>query len=144
MIMALKIKKKAIFEKSAGTVIGEGSVFENAVLKGGGVVRVDGKFFGTIDIEGHVVIGESGSINGKMCADSALIAGECHGDILVRDTLHVTPTAVLSGSVETNNIIVDEGAVFNVACSGLKPQDDTGFAGKRNNNSEAEEDKTKG
>ena len=141
MIMALNIQKKAIFEKSAGTVIGEGSVFENAVLKGGGIVRIDGKFSGTIDIEGHIVIGESGSISGKMCADSALIAGKCHGDIRLRDTLHVTPTAVLSGSVETNNIIVDEGAVFNVACSVLKPQDDTGFAGKRNNAGD-EEDKT--
>ena len=106
--------------KNMDTIIGEGIFFENAMLKGNGVIRIDGKFSGTIDIEGHIILGETGLINGDICADSALFAGNYQGTLSIRDTLHMTATAVLTGKVETAKLIIDEGAVLNGTCNVIK------------------------
>ena len=115
-----KITGKQLFPKAASTIIGEGSVFEEAVLKGGGVVRIDGNFSGTIDIQGHVILGETGVFNGEIHTDSALIAGKFNGKLYIKDVLHAKPTAFLTGVARTGSLIVDQGAVFNVSCRVLR------------------------
>jgi len=104
-------------DKNSNTVIGTGIVLEAAMLKGSGIVRIDGKYIGTIDIEGHLVLGESGVLDGEIRADSALFAGEYQGYLRINDTLHITSTAVLSGRIEAGTLIVDDGAVFKGDCT---------------------------
>ena len=117
------VRKKHLRSTSAtatGTVIGSGIVIENAVFKGDGTVRIDGKFQGTIDINGHFILGETGMVSGDTQAESALLAGKFQGNLHVKDTLHITPSAVLNGRVVTGKIIVDEGGIFNGACNMLE------------------------
>ena len=108
---------KAALEKSTATVLGPGSIFEAATLKGSGGVRIDGKFSGTIDIEGHFVLGETGILDGEVRADSSLLAGKYKGNLFIKDTLHVAATANLVGRIESGKLIVDEGAAFNCVCN---------------------------
>ena len=107
----------AKYDKNSNTVIGTGIVLEAAMLKGGGIVRIDGKYTGTIDIEGHLVLGESGVLDGEVRADSALFAGAYQGYLRINETLHITSTAVLSGRIEAGTLIVDDGAVFKGDCT---------------------------
>ena len=107
--------------KNVDTVIGEEIIFENAILKGGGVIRIDGKLSGTVDINGHISIGETGVVEGDVCADNALIAGTYKGSLNIQGVLHVTSTAVISGRVESGKLIVDEGAIFNEVTTLAKP-----------------------
>jgi cytoskeletal protein CcmA (bactofilin family) len=121
--MFMKMQKKqnmTVISKNTDTIIGEGIIFENALLKGSGVIRIDGKLSGTIDIEGHIILGETGFVSGDITADSALFAGQYQGTLSIRDTLHMTASAVLSGKVETAKLIIDEGAVLNGTCSVTK------------------------
>ena len=115
--MFRKKQKKIDTAKSTNTIIGAGIVIEGAALKGSGVIRIDGNFHGSIDIEGHVILGESGFCSGEMRADSALFAGKYYGNLYVKETLHITSTALLSGPIETGKIIIDEGGIFNGACN---------------------------
>jgi len=110
-------KKQNKTARNTDTVIGEGIVLEDALLKGKGVVRIDGKFSGTIDIEGHLIVSRSGGVNGRINAGSALFAGKYEGDLHITDTLHLTSSAVLTGQIKTGKLIIDEGAVFNGACN---------------------------
>ena len=110
------------FGKNTDTVIGADIILEKATLKGGGVVRIDGQFSGTIDIQGHIAIGETGEVEGDMHAESALIAGKYRGNLNIQEVLHVTSTAALSGRVESGKLIVDEGAVFNEVTTVSKPE----------------------
>jgi len=103
--------------KNTDTIIGQGIVFENAVLKGDGVIRVEGKVSGTIDLDGHIILGETGCILGEISADSALFAGKYQGNLFVRGTLHMTSTAVLTGKVEVGKLIIDEGAKLSGTCN---------------------------
>ncbi|MCL2402182.1 MAG: polymer-forming cytoskeletal protein [Oscillospiraceae bacterium] len=100
-----------------GIVIGGGVIIENAALRGSGVLRIDGEFHGSIDIDGHVILGKTGVINGNIHAESALFAGTYHGNLQIRNTLHLTSTAVLHGQIDAGNLIVDEGGIFNGTCS---------------------------
>jgi cytoskeletal protein CcmA (bactofilin family) len=113
----LQKKQNMAISKNTDTIIGEGIIFEDAVLKGAGVIRIDGKFSGTIDIEGHIILGESGFVSGETSADSALFAGKYNGNLFIRSTLHMTATAVLTGKVETGKLIIDEGAVLTGSCN---------------------------
>jgi len=117
----MQIKQlRAGSNKNTDTILGEGIVFENASLKGCGIIRIDGKFSGTIDIEGHIIIGETGFISGEVSADSALVAGTYNGNMRITNTLHMTSTASLSGKIETGKLIIDEGAQLNGTCSVTK------------------------
>jgi len=113
----IKKNQSTTVNKNTDTIIGEGIVFENALLKGNGVIRIDGRYTGTIDIDGHIILGETGLVNGEVRADSALFAGKYQGNLFIRGTLHMTATAVLTGTVETGKLIIDEGAALNGTCS---------------------------
>jgi len=113
----MKRNQNAAMSKNTDTIIGEGIVFENALLKGSGVIRIDGRFSGTVDIDGHVILGETGLVSGEIRADSALFAGKYQGNLFIRGTLHMTATAVLTGAIETGKLIIDEGATINGTCN---------------------------
>ena len=119
-MMLLKKQNLAAISKNMDTVIGEGIIFEDALLKGSGVIRIDGTFNGKIDIEGHVILGETGDIKGDIIADSALFAGKYQGNLTIRGTLHLTATSNLSGVVEAGNLVIDEQAVIRGTCNVTK------------------------
>jgi len=107
--------------KNTDTIIGEGIILEDALLKGKGVVRIDGKFSGKIDIEGHLTVSQTGDVNGEIRAVNALFAGKYKGNLHITNTLHMTSTAILTGQIKTAKLIIDEGAIFNGACYVEKP-----------------------
>ncbi|MCL2808319.1 MAG: polymer-forming cytoskeletal protein [Coriobacteriia bacterium] len=104
-------------QPAEGTTLGEGVIFEGAMLKGKGPILIKGKFSGTINIDGHVILSETGVITGEVRAGSAVFGGTHEGDLLVKNTLHITPTANLSGKIESGKIIIDEGAVVKGSCN---------------------------
>lgn len=92
------------------TVIGKGVYIEAARLTGNESVRVDGIFKGNIEIEGSLVLGDSGSITGDVHAAYFLVAGEMNGDVICDTQLHFASTSKVSGDVQTASLVVDEGA----------------------------------
>ncbi|MEZ4846129.1 MAG: polymer-forming cytoskeletal protein [Bdellovibrionota bacterium] len=61
-------------------VLDRGSEFEGK-LTFEGTVRIDGKFKGDIFSESHMVIGESGRVEGTATVGSVSISGNFNGDI---------------------------------------------------------------
>lgn len=92
------------------TVIGEGMYLEAAKLTGQESVRIDGVYNGTIDIDGSLVLGDSGSITGDVQASYFLVAGEMNGNIDCHTQLHFASTARVMGDVNAKSLIVDEGS----------------------------------
>ena len=115
--MSKKMQGLTAAHKGTGTVIGEGVVLEKATLNGSGVVRIDGEFTGTIDINGHIVLGETGILNGDVRAETALFAGKYQGNLHIKSTLHIASTADLTGQVESAKLIIDEGATLSGTCN---------------------------
>ena len=95
------------------TVIGLGITVEAARLTGEESVRIDGNFFGDIELEGSLILGESGVIEGRIRASYIVVAGTVRGNIFCDTILHIASTAVINGDITANKIIVDEGGQLN-------------------------------
>jgi len=95
---------------SPGTVIGKGVYLEAARITGQESVRIDGVYKGTIEIEGNLVLSDSGSIIGDVSANYFLVAGEINGNVKCATKLHFASTAKVMGDIQTPSLIVDEGS----------------------------------
>lgn len=93
------------------TIIGENAVIEGT-LKSKDTIRVDGKLKGEGYFEGHLIIGESGKVEGNVSADSMLVAGEVVGNIQVKNKLEIAQSGKIKGDIVTKLLYIAEGAVF--------------------------------
>ncbi len=107
----------AVGAKDIDTTIGNGIVLDNVVLRGMGVVRVDGVVNGEIQLEGHLIVGEGGKVVGQAHVGSAMILGVYEGNIYAEDSLHIAAGSHVDGNVRTGRLIVDDGADFHGTCN---------------------------
>ena len=99
--------------EAPNTIIGKGITLESALLTGKESVRIDGVFYGDVDLDGSLILGDTGTIEGKVHAKYIVLAGVVRGNIECDTVLHVSPTARVNGDIKTNAIIVDEGGQLN-------------------------------
>ena len=95
---------------SPNTVIGKGVYLEAVRMTGQESIRIDGMYKGAIEIEGSLVLGDSGNIIGDVIANYFLVAGEMNGNIKCTSQLHLASTARVSGDIQTPSLVVDEGS----------------------------------
>jgi len=96
--------------------IGTGTSIEGDI-KSNGDVRIDGTLKGTIQSKGRLVVGSTGSIEGDIICQNALIEGSVKGKITVNELLSLKSTAKLNGDILTNKLAIEPGANFSGTCS---------------------------
>lgn len=79
-------------------------------------IRIDGTVKGSLDCKAKVIIGPQGYVDGDVSCQNAMIEGRFEGTLSVTELLHVRETAQVNGDIKTNKLIVQSGAIFNVAC----------------------------
>jgi cytoskeletal protein CcmA (bactofilin family) len=86
--------------------------------------RILGRFRGDIELSGRLATGEGSRVEARIKADSAEIAGEFVGEILVR-SLTLTEKARVEGNVQAEVLSVREGAwlqgAVNTGVAQLRP-----------------------
>ena len=80
-------------------------------------IRIDGSLKGVLDCKGRVIIGPEGSVDGEITCENAVIEGKFSGKLKVKDLLNVRENANIQGDVQTDKLLVQPGAVYNVTCS---------------------------
>ncbi len=80
-------------------------------------IRIDGEVHGDLNCQGKVIVGPQGKIKGEVHCQNAVIEGSFEGILKVKEVLNVRETAVISGDIQTNQLLVQAGAVFNVNCN---------------------------
>lgn len=93
----------------AGTKI-EGELVANSDI------RIDGEIVGKLQCSGKVIIGDKGKFQGDIQCINAVIEGAFTGKLIVKELLNVRETAKINGEINTNKLIVQSGAIFNVSC----------------------------
>lgn len=114
---------KKVNNTITSTVIGDGIQINGAMLRGTGGVRIDGEYVGDIEINGNIIIGETGIVKGNIRVSHALVAGKVEGNISCTSGVHLATTAKLYGNIDATALIIDEGAIFSGNCrmDGLQP-----------------------
>ena len=96
--------------------INSDTVIEGSI-KAKGNLRIDGKLTGTLECQGRVVIGASGSVEGEIRCENAEIEGSIKANIVVSDLLSLKSTAKVQGDIVTKKLAIEPGASFTGSCS---------------------------
>ena len=82
-------------------------------------LRINGRFDGTLNIKGSLMIGEHAVVNAEITGDSIVIAGKVTGNVRAAKELKMVSPARIIGDIRTPLLSVAEGAVFEGNCKML-------------------------
>jgi cytoskeletal protein CcmA (bactofilin family) len=82
-----------------------------------GDLRIDGKLNGSVNMEGKLVIGEKGEVDGDINCTNATVAGTLKGRINVKELMTMLKSAHVEGDLITGKLSVEPGAEFTGTCS---------------------------
>ena len=100
-----------INQQEISTVIGEGYIITGE-LQGSSVIRIEGKIIGNVRVDGGVVLGEKGNIEGDIITKSAVIYGTVNGNIKSTQ-LEIKKTGYVNGDIITDTLEIELGAKYN-------------------------------
>lgn len=98
-------------------LLGQGTSYHGK-LTFEGRVRIDGKFDGEVFSPGTLVIGEGAEIRGTLDVGVLIVlGGEVWGKVHARELVEVHAAAVVHADVETPQVFIDRGAIFDGRCT---------------------------
>ncbi len=101
--------------------LGKGTEFKG-IITYSGTVRIDGKVEGEIITQGKLIVGETAVINAEISAGTVICGGKIAGNIRASQRVHLLSKAMMTGSVNTPNLIIEEGVSFNGKCEMAKDE----------------------
>lgn len=92
------------------TLINHGCKITGTVT-GSSDFQVSGEIDGDCDLEGTVILTRDGLWRGTIRAGNVIVAGHVEGDIIAAESVEITDSARINGTVSGEAIAVAEGAV---------------------------------
>jgi cytoskeletal protein CcmA (bactofilin family) len=80
-------------------------------------IRVAGTIKGKIAANGHLIVEQSGLLEGEIKTTSATIAGRITGNIDCAERLILESKAQFSGDIKTKQLVIEDGAIFQGNCA---------------------------
>ncbi len=108
--------KEEHWEHTPGeTLLGTGAEFEGT-LRVKGDVRIEGKFKGTIHVDGNLSVGKQGEVSAEVYAKNAVISGHIKGNLYIQEKVEFMSGARFEGEVECKGLVVHDGVIFDGNC----------------------------
>ena len=95
-------------------------------MQGASAIRIEGKIVGDVNVEGGVILGEKGSIEGNLVTKSAIIFGTVNGNVKSTQ-LEIKKTGHVNGDITTDTLEIELGAQYNGKLN-MKRQETTSFS----------------
>jgi len=118
-------KKKKLAIDSISSVLGE-STRLNGKLVFSGTMRIDGSIKGEISakqekgVHNTLIVGEKARINGDIRVDTVINSGRITGNVIATARVAIHDPGQLIGDVQTGELTVEEGVIFNGKCNMLR------------------------
>ena len=80
-------------------------------------VRIDGVLNGNMATKGKVVVGPTGRVKGEVECKNSEVAGVIDGKITVTQLLNLKASSKITGTIITNKLSIEPGAVFTGNCA---------------------------
>lgn len=97
-------------------MIGKGTSIKGDI-KSDGDFRIDGALNGSINANGKIVVGTTGSIEGEINCQNADISGNVKATIKVSELLSLKSTCLVNGEIFTSKLAIEPGAKFSGSCN---------------------------
>ena len=98
------------------TLLGDGTKFKGTI-ECDGTMRIDGTVDGKIVARDSLIVGESGIIKADIVASNIVVGGKITGNITAEDRVELLSTAQLYGDIQTANLAIAEGVIFQGNCN---------------------------
>ncbi len=95
--------------------VGKGVEFKG-IITYDGTISIDGHLDLEEHTEGTLIVGEDATLSAKVSAGTVISKGKINGDIVAREKVRLLSPAVLTGSVKTPTLSMEEGVLFNGNC----------------------------
>ncbi len=82
-------------------------------------LRINGRFEGTLNTKGNLMIGENAVVNADITGDSIVVAGKVNGNVRALKELKLISPACVVGDIQTPLLSVAEGAILEGNCNML-------------------------
>ncbi|WP_171595131.1 bactofilin family protein [Marinifilum caeruleilacunae] len=102
-------------QQTGHNMINEGTSITGDV-KASRDIRIDGLLNGKMEVNGKVVIGNSGKIEGDVNCKTIDVSGRVEGNIIASEMVNLKSTALILGNITTDKISVEPGAKFTGSC----------------------------
>ena len=102
--------------KTSETIISEDIDFKGK-LRFSDTIRINGKFRGTIESTGKLIVGSTGHVEADINVGEMVIEGNVQGNIDASNTVKINKNGVLSGDIRTPDLEIQSGAKFIGNCS---------------------------
>lgn len=79
-----------------------------------GSVRIDGTVEGSVEAADVVSIGKGGVMIGDISTRDAVVDGRIQGNLTIGSLLQLKATSVVTGEIDAERILIEEGATVNV------------------------------
>ena len=81
-----------------------------------GEFRLDGTLEGNLQLNGKLVVGDTGSVTGNILCLNANIMGTVKGNLSVKESLTLYRNSRVEGDILINKLSIEPGAVFLGKC----------------------------
>lgn len=105
---------------SNASTLSRNLVFEGK-LKFSGTVTIDCEFHGSVATDDTLVVGRAGRVTAEIVAGSVEVAGKVRGNIKAKSNVKILSGGEVHGNIETPTIAMEEGVLFEGACT--RPSD---------------------
>ena len=102
-------------ENSTVNTVSNGTFIKGDITAQGDF-RLDGRLEGNIQLNGKLVVGETGQIRGNIVCQNANIIGQVDGNISVKEILTLHASAIVKGDILINKLAIEPGAAFSGTC----------------------------
>lgn len=96
-------------------IITKGTVIKGDITSTGDF-RLDGTLEGNIQLNGKLVVGDTGIVNGNILCMNANIIGTVNGNLSVKELLSLHSSARVRGDILINKLSIEPGATFSGKC----------------------------
>lgn len=84
-------------------------------------VRIQGRVEGSIESRGSILIEQDAQVNADISAAEIIVAGRYDGKAKCRARFRITATGMVTGEINTNILVVEEGGYFDGEFKMWKP-----------------------
>lgn len=105
------VKKNNDVDLGSRNHIAQGTQINGDILTEGDI-RIDGKLEGTVQSQGKVVVGPSGTIKGEVKCQTANISGRVSGKLNASEMVSFQNTGVFTGDMIYGKLTVEPGATL--------------------------------
>ena len=88
----------------------------NGGISGKTDLRIAGKVYGDISIDGELILEKYASIEGDVKCGVAILAGTIKGNVDCKGKLILQDNAQITGNVKAEQLVIHEGAIFQGNC----------------------------